>query len=180
MPTIDFTHYYRNDELEAALKGFAEEYPSLARLDTIGTSWEGRPIWCMTVTQQATGPAERKPAYWLDANIHATEVTGAMGALHVIQTLLAGYEADTAIKRLLDERAFYIVPRLNPDGAEQYHTTPLYVRSGTRPYPYEDERDGLYPRDVDGDGRILQMRVADPDGAWKVSEKDETSSSVAA
>jgi murein tripeptide amidase MpaA len=172
MPTIDFTRYYPNDELEAALKGFAEEYPALATLGAIGTSWEGREIWCLTITQQATGPAEHKPAYWLDANIHATEVTGTMGALHVIQTLLAGYADDGAIRRLLDERAFYIVPRLNPDGAEQYFTSPLYVRSGTRPYPYADDRDGLYPEDADGDGRILQMRIKDPDGAWKISAKD--------
>jgi murein tripeptide amidase MpaA len=172
MPTIDFTRYYRNDELEVALKGFAAEYPTLARLDTIGTSWEGRPIWCMTLTQQASGPADEKPAFWLDANIHATEVTGTMGALHVIQTVLGGYGSDQTVMRLLDERALYVVPRLNPDGAEQYLTTPLYVRSGTRPYPYADDRDGLYPHDIDGDGRILEMRVQDPDGAWKVSDKD--------
>ncbi|MBK9710924.1 MAG: carboxypeptidase [Kouleothrix sp.] len=172
MPQIDFTRYYRNDEIEAALKAFAEEYPSLAALGSIGKSWEGREIWCMTITQSASGPAAEKPAFWLDANIHATEVTGSMGALHVIQTLLEGYERDAAIRRLLDQRALYIVPRVNPDGAEQYFTSPVYVRSGTRPYPYADERDGLYPHDVDGDGRILQMRVPDPDGAWKISEKD--------
>jgi murein tripeptide amidase MpaA len=172
MPQIDFTRYYGNDELAAALHAFAEEFPALATLASIGKSWEGRDIWCMTITQQSTGPAADKPAYWLDANIHATEVTGAMGALHVIQTLLDGYGVDESIRRLLDERAFYVVPRLNPDGAEQYFASPVYVRSGTRPYPYADDRDGLYPDDVDGDGRILQMRLADPDGAWKVSEKD--------
>jgi hypothetical protein len=38
----------------------------------------------MALTNRASGPAEEKPAYWLDANIHATEVTGSMGALHLI------------------------------------------------------------------------------------------------
>jgi len=172
MPAIDFTRYYRYDELTDTLKRFAEAYPGLATLGSIGKSHEERDIWCMTITNSATGPAEAKPACWLDGNIHATEVTGAMGALHVVQRLLTGYGDDPAITRLLDTRAFYIVPRVNPDGAEQHLTTPLYVRSGTRPYPYADERDGLYPDDIDGDGKILQMRVADPDGAWKVSEKD--------
>jgi murein tripeptide amidase MpaA len=172
MPAIDFTRYYRYDELTDTLKRFAEEHPRLTTLASLGKSHEGRDIWCMTITNSATGPAEAKPATWLDGNIHATEVTGAMGALHVIQRLLACYGDDPAITRLLDTRAFYIAPRVNPDGAEQHLTTPLYVRSGTRPYPYADERDGLYPDDIDGDGKILQMRVADPDGAWKVSEKD--------
>jgi murein tripeptide amidase MpaA len=48
----------------------------------------------------------------------------------------------------------------------------VYVRSGTRPYPYSDERDGLYPVDLDGNGIIVQMRVPDPDGPWKISDKD--------
>lgn len=172
MPQVDFTRYYRYDELSDTLKQFAEEFPHLVELGTIGQSHEGRAIWLVTITSRASGPAEEKPAFWLDANLHATEVTGAMGALHVIQRLLEGYGQDQAVTRLLDTRAFYIAPRINPDGAEQYLTTPYYLRSGTRPYPFSDERDGLYPEDIDGDGRIVQMRVPDPDGSWKVSDKD--------
>ncbi|HEX9440148.1 MAG TPA: M14 family zinc carboxypeptidase, partial [Roseiflexaceae bacterium] len=126
MPTIEFSRYYRYDELTDALKGFADEYSSLATLESIGKSYEGRDIWCMAITNRATGPDLEKPALWLDGNLHATEVTGAMGALHVIQRLLTGYGADAAITRLLDTRVFYIVPRVNPDGTEQYLTTPLY------------------------------------------------------
>ncbi len=172
MPAIDFTRYYRPHEVEAALQAWAEERPDLCTLSSIGTSYEGRSIWLLTLTNKATGPDHEKPAFWLDANIHATEVTGCMGALHLIETALAGYGHDPAITALLDERALYIVPCLNPDGMEQALTSPVYVRSGTRRYPFTDDRDGLYPADVDGDGLILQMRVVDPDGGWKVSERD--------
>ncbi|MGQ9482627.1 M14 family metallopeptidase [Chloroflexus sp.] len=172
MPAIDFTRYYRPHEVEAALKAWAEEYPHLCSLRSIGTSYEGRSIWLLTLTNQATGADDEKPAFWLDANIHATEVTGCMGALHVIQTVLTGYGHDPNLTALLDERALYIVPCLNPDGMEQALTSPVYVRSGTRRYPFTDDRDGLYPTDIDGDGLILQMRVVDPDGGWKVSERD--------
>lgn len=172
MPDIQFTTYLRPHEVEAALKGFSEEYPHLCSLEPIGTSYEGRPIWCATLTNRATGPDTEKPAFWLDANIHATEVTGCMGALHLIQRVLTAYGADERITRLLDERALYVVPCLNPDGMEQALTSPLYVRSGTRRYPYTEEREGLYPEDIDGDGLILQMRVEDPDGGWKVSPRD--------
>src|SRR5262245_14397267 len=154
MPAIDFTRYYRYDELTDALKRFAEEYPRLTTLASIGKSHEGREIWCVTITNSATGSHAAKPATWIDGNIQATEVTCAMCALHVIERLLSGYGDDPAITRLLDTRAFYIVPRVNPDGAEQHLTSPLYVRSGTRLYPYADERDGLYPADIDGDGKI--------------------------
>lgn len=172
MPTIDFSRYYRYAELTDALKGFVEEYPTLARLESIGKSYEGRDIWCMIITNSATGSDDQKPAYWLDGNLHATEVTGCMGALHAINRLLSDYASDQSVKRLVDTRTFYIVPCINPDGMEQALSTPLYLRSSTRPYPYAEEKDGLYPADVDGDGRILDMRIPDPDGDWKVSEKD--------
>lgn len=172
MPSIEFNQYLRPHEVEAALKGFAEEYAGLCALSSIGTSHEGRPIWCLALTNTATGPDAEKPALWLDANIHATEVTGCMGALHLIQRLLLAYGQEQRITQLLDTRAVYVVPCLNPDGMEQALTSPVYVRSGTRRYPYAEERDGLYPADIDGDGLILQMRVADPDGGWKASDKD--------
>jgi hypothetical protein len=45
---------------------------------------------------------------------------------------------------------------------------PKYVRSSTRRYPFDEEPvEGLVAEDLDGDGRILQMRIADPNGPWK-------------
>ena len=70
--------------------------------------------------------------------------------------------------RALDTRTFYVVPRVNPDGVElALATPPTYLRSSVRQWPRTDEPDGLVEGDVDGDGRILTMRVVDPNGAWK-------------
>ncbi|MBS0326800.1 MAG: carboxypeptidase, partial [Proteobacteria bacterium] len=45
---------------------------------------------------------------------------------------------------------------------------PKWVRSSTRPYPLdEDEPEGLVVEDIDGNGRILQMRIPDANGLWK-------------
>ncbi|HWG84708.1 MAG TPA: M14 family metallopeptidase [Deinococcales bacterium] len=170
--SVDASRFYLYDEITAYLRGVAEEFPGLVRLESIGKSFEGRDIWLLEVTNAATGPASEKPATWVDANIHAGEVTASVSALCLIETLTTGYGSDEAVTRLLDRSAFYIVPRLNPDGAELYLTTPTMLRSSVRPYPFEDEREGLYPYDVDGDGLILQMRVPDQKGAWKVSARD--------
>ena len=65
-----------------------------------------------------------------------------------------GYGSDPKITRILDEQAVYVVPRLNPDGAElALAEKPQFIRSGTRPYPYAEKRDGLHEEDLDGDGR---------------------------
>jgi murein tripeptide amidase MpaA len=96
-----------------------------------------------------------------------------MAALYFIKKLVEGYSSDPKITRILDEQVVYVVPRLNPDGAEwALADKPRYVRSGTRPYPLEDRQDGLHAEDIDGDGRILQMRLPDLTGDWKVSDRD--------
>jgi murein tripeptide amidase MpaA len=169
MASIAHDRYYRFDEFTAILQAWAQAHPTLLTLDSIGKSHEGRDIWLLTVTQQGSGLAVDKPAYWVDANIHASELAGGAASLYFIDTLIAGYGKDERITRCLDSRAFYICPRMNPDGAEwAMRDTPKIIRSSTRPYPYdEDFVDGLDTEDVDGDGRILSMRIRDPNGPWK-------------
>src|SRR5205823_583291 len=72
----------------------------------------------------------------------------------------------------LDNYVVYILPRITVDGSEHYLTTPHSLRSSKRRYPHDRDREGLYPEDLDGDGRILQMRVQSPEGAYRASEKD--------
>ena len=168
MDEIRFDTYYRYEAITHFLQQWAEQYPQLCQLRSIGQSHEGRDIWLVTLTNQATGPDTEKPAFWIDGNIHATEVSPSAAALYLIHKLLSGYDSNARLRYLLDSRVFYVVPRLNPDGAEwALADNPKFIRSSTRPYPREDKLDGLHMEDIDGDGRILQMRLKDPHGAWK-------------
>jgi murein tripeptide amidase MpaA len=169
MPSIAFDRFYRYDDLTATVKALAVEHPDLVSIESIGKSHEGRDIWVLTVTRTTTGPATEKPAFWVDGNIHSTEVAASVAALYFLNTLVTEYGKDPEVTRALDTRAFYICPRVNPDGAEwALADKPKWVRSSTRPYPWdEDEIEGLTVEDVDGDGRILQMRIPDPNGLWK-------------
>jgi murein tripeptide amidase MpaA len=169
MPKIDYSRFPLYDELVATLQAFATEHPQLVRLETIGRSHEGREIPIAIVTAASTGAAANKPAYWVDGNIHATELSASIACLYLIDTLVAGYGTDPDTTRCLDTRAFYICPRINPDGAEwALAERPVLLRSSTRRYPYDEEPvEGLLVQDIDGDGRILQMRIADSNGPWK-------------
>lgn len=174
MPAIAFDRYYRYDELTDLLRAYADEYPVLVSLSSIGRSYEGRDIWLLEVTSKATGPANEKPAYWCDGNIHASEVSASTAVLHILHGLCTRYGSDDTVTLALDSRTFYLVPRFNPDGAEwALESPPRVVRSSTRPYPYEDEDlYGLERQDINGDGRILSMRIPDPNGAWKTCESE--------
>jgi murein tripeptide amidase MpaA len=174
MADLRFDRYYRYAELTEQLRALQAAYPDLAELSSLGSSHEGRDVWLMTVTCQKTGPASEKPALWIDGNIHASEVSPSAACLYLLKTLLEGYGTREDVTRALDTRAFYICPRVNPDGAEwALADQPKIIRSSTRPHPYDEEAiEGLEQADVDGDGRMLWMRVPDDNGPWKVSAEE--------
>ena len=173
MADITFDRAPRFNELTEWIQQIAAEYSDLVELEVLGNSYEGREVWIATVTNRANGPHHEKPAIWLDGNIHASETTASVALLHLLHTLCTKYGTDERITRALDTRTFYIVPRVNPDGAElALGEVPFVVRSTVREWPRTDQADGLIVGDVDLDGRSLQMRVPDTNGNWKPSAAD--------
>ena len=174
MPRVRFDTYYRYEELTRILKAYAQEVPQFVRLESIGHSYEGRDIWVATVTNFETGEAEHRPAFWVDGNLHASEVSPSSACLFLINRLVTAYGSETDVTRCMDTRVFYICPRVNPDGAElALADRPKLIRSSTRPYPYDEEPiGGLVREDMDGDGRMLQMRISDPNGPWKAHPEE--------
>lgn len=172
-----FDRHLRYDELVAWLRQVAEARPDLVSVETYGRSHEGRDLWLVTLTDRATGPHDTKPAHWVDASIHAVELTATVAACYLIDRLVTGWSAgDETVTRALRTRTFYVVPRVNPDGAEWVLADrPRWRRSSTRPWPWRDGHrwPGLEIDDVDGDGRILGMRIADPHGGWTPHADDE-------
>ncbi len=172
----EFDRFLRYDELVTWLHDTAADHPDLVTLETYGRSHEGRDLWLVTVTDRSAGSPESKPAHWVDANIHSVELTAGVAACHLIHRLVTGHgEGDDTIRRAMATRTFYVVPRVNPDGVEWVLADrPRFRRSSTRPWPWRDatQLPGLVNEDVDGDGRILQMRVADPHGGWMAHPDD--------
>ena len=169
---FDFSHYYTYTELLDYLHQMVEAYPQLIELKIIGQSYAGKDIPLAILTNQNTRNYLEKPGYWIDANTHAGEVTGSAVACYILYHLLTQYQQDSTATYLLDNHTIYLLPRIAIDGAEKYLTTPYRLRSSIRPYPYPDEQDGLHREDINGDGLILQMRLKDDCGAWKISEQE--------
>jgi hypothetical protein len=174
---LSFDHFYDHAELTKALQALEKAYPQLATLQSIGKSFAGRDIWAIILNNPKTGPAERKPGYYIDGNIHGNEIQGTEVALYAVYYLLKNYGKTDYATRLLDERAYYIVPTMNPDSRDWYinkASDPDSPRSGL--VPYDDDRDGVVDEDgsddLDGDGSFTMMRKKDPNGMYRPHPDD--------
>jgi hypothetical protein len=172
--TIDLDRYYLADETNAMLEEWARLFPELTEVEQVGTSLLGAPLMLITITNEATGPAEEKPALYVDGGLHAAELTGSSVATHLIAHLLSGYGNDEQVTRLLDTRTFYVRPKFNPDGSDLVLTTDLALRSSVN--PVDQDGDGVADEDptndLDGDGWMTRMRWEDPSGDWFADPAD--------
>ena len=127
-------HTYQEwvDETTALLAA----HPSLITRIQIGTSYEGRPIWALKVSDNATTD-EAEPEVLLTHGQHGREHLSVEMAVYLLHELTDGYAADARIRNVVDNREIWIVPSINPDGAEFDVATGGYVfwRKNRQPPP---------------------------------------------
>ncbi len=174
---ISWNRYHTNEGLLDIYLKMAKTYPELVRLESIGKSHEGRDLWLLTITNHSNKPHHEKPGFWIDGNIHANEIQAAEVSLYTAWYLVENYHSNDFITQLLDEKAFYILPVMNPDGRENYMNKPNTAnapRSGTM--PLDDDGDGVVGEDgfddLNGDGHITQMRRQNPFGLYREDPDD--------
>ncbi len=170
---LDFNRWHDTNELYADMKRLQTTFPKFLKLESIGKSFRGRDIMLMTVNNPATGPEAGKAAMYIEANIHGNEIQGGEVCLYTIWYLMENYGRVDDITRLVDERVFYIIPTVNPDGRQFFMEGPGgNARSGH--VPVDDDNDGVFdedpPEDINGNGIVEQIRMYVPGrGNYRVS-----------
>jgi len=167
---VAWNRYYDHAGLTAILVRLNRAFPDLTRLYSIGKSTQGRDIWCLEVTARNVGEPDRKPGMYIDGNIHGNEVQAGETVAYTGWYLCHQYGRLEKIKSLLDERVFYLVPSVNPDGRDFWLHRGGRARSGLE--PLDNDRDGRADEDdiedLNGDGFITMMRIKDPHGRFKL------------
>ena len=160
--------YQPFDDLSRELRSLASS-SDRATLNAIGESLEGREIWALTLGAPQGAPMETRPGILLVGNLEGDHLVGSALAVEAARYLLAADGQDEDVTRLLEDNVVYVVPRLNPDGAEAFFGSVQWDRLGNA-RPHDDDNDGRVdedgPDDLNGDGVVTLMRVPDPAGAF--------------
>jgi carboxypeptidase T len=107
--------YHTVAETAAEMSAYVAAHPSIARLDTIGLSLEGRSILAVEISDNV-GVDEGEPEALVVGCHHARELMSVEIPLYLMRRLLDGYGTDPVITSLVNGRSIWIVPLLNPDG----------------------------------------------------------------
>lgn len=164
-----WNRYHTHAEITAFVQQLAAAHPEHCQLQSLGKSYGDRDMWLLTISNFKHGNVADKPTFWIDGGIHANEIQSVEVVLYTAWYLLEAYGRNPLVTRLLDERAFFLLPMLSPDSRDAHLQRPNTThspRSGQR--PVDDDRDGLVDEDgaddLDGDGSITMMRIRDPNG----------------
>ncbi len=164
--------YPNHSQLGDRLQKMNSEHPNLVSLQTLATTESGKSIWLLTI---GTGDIPNKPAMAIVGGVAGDQLLGSELALQFAEKLL-GRKNDEAVKSLLESVSFYVFPDMSPDAREQYFRNPKYERMGNAS-PSDLDRDGRIGEDpyndLNADGLITMMRVADPTGEWMPHPGDE-------
>ena len=173
---LNFNRWHDYDELKVDLLRLEDAFPQLLEYQSIGTTAGGRDMMLMTINNPETGPVKSKAAMFIDANMHGNEIQGGEVCLYTIWYLMENYGRIEAVTRLVDERVFFIMPTVNPDGRDFFMDgTGQGGRTGH--VPVDDDNDGLFdedgPEDLNGSGAVEQIRKYVPgQGTHRISHRD--------
>ncbi|RZL45727.1 MAG: peptidase [Pedobacter sp.] len=166
--------YSNTTTLAQRVKSLADKYPQLVKSKSLIQTTGGKDVWMLTI---GTGKTELKPAIVVVGGVEGKHLLGVEMAIGFAEKLLASSAVDS-IKTLLNKQTFYVFPNMSPDATAQYFAKVKAERSGNATAT-DDDRDGKINEDatddLDGNGKITWMRIADPTGKYKINSDDSRS-----
>lgn len=94
---------------------FAETYPEICKLDTIGSTFSNYKLLAVKISDNVNSD-ETEPEFFLGGQMHGDELIGGMVCLRLIDKLLREYGTNPEVTNLVDNMEIFINPLSNPEG----------------------------------------------------------------
>jgi hypothetical protein len=111
--------YHDDAMVEKLLKAFAEDYPTVTRLQQIGVTWQERPIWALGICSDPAVKTD-KPSFLFVGAHHGSELLSTEFVLDIVHLLTTSYETDATLREWVDRYEIWCLPLANPDGCHRF------------------------------------------------------------
>lgn len=155
---FDKCGFYFDDELNLYAKSvdnWGYSYDSLltdldvwrespfVKIDSIGLSVQGRPLWRMTISEDPESPGDKRTIH-IHARTHPQETEGFWVTKEMINILLS---QSALAQELRNKYVYYIIPMFNPDGVElnlpRRNANNVNLESNWNTFPHQPEVQAL-------------------------------------
>jgi hypothetical protein len=155
--------YPRYSEYVAKMQYWATTYPTLCKLEVIGTTPLGRTLYVLKISDNPLVD-ETEPEFFYTSSMHGDEITGYPTMLHLIDYLLTNYSSLSEVSNIINGTEIYINPLANPDGSYKTAANDIYNPGGATNTPTRANSAGSdlnrnYPDAIGGlhdDGLVYQ------------------------
>lgn len=153
LDALNWNKYHNYSEIVETLQNLNATYPDRVDLFTIGESVQGKPIYCMRLTNETR--VSYKPKVLFIGYHHAREPITAELALYFTVHAATNYGSNTTITNMMNKSQIYIIVALNVDGFDAFANND-WQRKNLQPIDedYDSQVDEDPPEDEDGDGII--------------------------
>ncbi|KAK3731206.1 hypothetical protein QZH41_017740, partial [Actinostola sp. cb2023] len=105
--------YHNLNEIHYKLQQIANSRPSMSKVFSIGSSYEGRQMNAIEIKGRYR---QNKPVFFWECGIHAREWISPATCMYSIEQMVTQYGKDSSVTALLDKMDFIVLPVLNVDG----------------------------------------------------------------
>lgn len=123
--------FHTYSEIVNEMERLEQTNESLAKVFTLGQSYENTTIYGIKITSNVT--SSNKPVFFMNCGIHAREWISISTCTYIMRELVLNYNQDKAVTHLVDTLEWIIVPVVNVDGYQYTHTTERLWRKNRRP-----------------------------------------------
>lgn len=128
-PNVGLDGYIKPNAVGHTLASLAKTYPHLAKTFEFGRSVENTAILGIEISSGEN--TEQKPVAVFNALHHGRELMSTEILMHMVETLLKGYQIDESITHWLNSYRIVVVPQVNPDGHAVVHRGYPWWRKNT-------------------------------------------------
>lgn len=133
--------YPSPEEIEEQLKEIVSLHSNIMKLHSVGKTSSGRELWSVKVSDQPELD-EVEPEVKYIGNMHGNEIVGREMLVRLLRDMGKRYQSgDQQIKKLVDNTEIFIMPSMNPDGADKKRRGNDHWKDLNRNFPDFTTRD---------------------------------------
>lgn len=110
--------YPSSEEVYSLMRNLSQKHPEIFKLINIGQSENGQDLLVMKISDNPQVD-ELEPEVKLVANMHGNEIMGREVLIQFLEDVAKNYKTNARIKSIVDHNEIFIMPSLNPDGADK-------------------------------------------------------------